>query len=188
MPKCPHCGEVVADGQETCFACGQKIRARVRRHERPHNVAIFVLAGLLILAAIGGIIIVSSGRAKRARNETKRQAQALREEADRAAAQAKRDSTRTSIRSDATAMLVQEVSNLEQRFNLVRKEVVKSQPSPAQAKLISQIGSELTRLRQLTAAIAGQPGAAADSLKDELRDGERTVRTLISALSRASRR
>ena len=187
MPRCPHCGEVVADGQETCFACGQKVRARVRRHERPHSAATLVLAALLVLAAIGGIIIMSSGRAKRARNEARRQAQALREEADRAAAQAKRDSIRTSVRNDGTAMLVQEVSSLEQRFNLVRSEVVRGQPSPAQAKLISQISSELTRLRQLTAAIAGQSGAAADSLKGELRDGERTVRTLISALSRASR-
>jgi len=179
---------VVADGQETCFACGQKVRARVRRHERPHNAAIFLLAALLVLAAIGGIILMSSGRAKRARNEARRQAQALREEANRAAAQAKRDSTRASVRNDATAMLVQEVSDLEQRFNLVRKEVVRGQPSPAQAKLISQINSELTSLRQLATVIAGQSGPAADSLKDELRDGERTVRTLISALSRASRK
>lgn len=188
MAKCPHCGEVVAAGQETCFACGQKIRARVRRHERPHNAAVFVFAGLLLVAVTVGTIIMSSGRAKRARSEAIRQEQELRKEADRAAAQAKRDSARAAVRSDAAGMLAQEVNDIEARFELVRKQVVRDQPSPDQAKLISQIGSELTGLRQLVVTMEGQTGAPADSLKEDLRDGERRVRTLISALSRASKK
>ena len=188
MAKCPHCGEVVTKGQETCFAFGQKVRARVRRAERPHNAAIFVFAGVLAIAAIVGIMVMSSGRAKRARNEARRQEQALRRETDRAAAQAKRDSARADGRNDAAGMLVQEVNDIESRFELVRKQVVRDQPSPAQAKLISQISSNVTRLRQLAVTLAGQSGAPADSLKEELRDGERRVRTLISALSRASKR
>ncbi len=188
MAKCPHCGEPVTKGQETCFACGQKIRARVRRHERPHNAAVFVFAGVLLLAVTAGIIIMNSGRAKRARSEAKRQEQALRKEANRAAAQAKRDSARAAARNDAAGMLLQEVNDIESRFELVRKRVVRDQPSPAQAKLISQISSNVTRLRQLAVTLAGQSGAPADSLKEELRDGERAVRTLISGLSRASKR
>jgi len=188
MAKCPHCGEVVADGQETCFACGQKIRARVRRHERPHNAAVFVFAAVLVLATIIGIIIMVSGRAKRTSSEAYRQQQAQIEEAARAAAQAKRDSARAAVRNDVTGMLVQEVNDLEARFNLVRGQVVKDQPGPAQAKLISQISAEVARLRQLTTTIAGQPGAASDSLKEQLRDGERTVRSLISNLSRAPKK
>ncbi len=188
MAKCPHCGEVVAAGQETCFACGQKIRARVRRHERPHNAAVFVFAGLLVVAVTVGIIIMNSGRAKRARSEAVRQEQALRREADRAAAQARRDSARAAVRNDAAGMLVQEVNDIEARFELVRKQVVRDQPSPEQAKVISQISRELTGLRQLVATMEGQSGAPADSLKDQLRDGERRVRTLISALSRASKK
>jgi len=85
-------------------------------------------------------------------------------------------------------MLVQEVNDLESRFNLVRGQVVKDQPSPAQAKLISQISAEVAGLRQLTASIASQPGAASDSLKEQLRDGERAVRSLISSLSRAPKK
>jgi predicted nucleic acid-binding Zn-ribbon protein len=188
MAKCPHCGEVVVKGQETCFACGQKVRARVRRAERPHNAAVFVFAGLLLLAVTVGIIIMSSGRAKRARSEAVRQEQQLRKEADRAAAQAKRDSARAAVRNDAAGMLIQEVNDIEARFELVRKQVVRDQPSPAQAKLISQISSELTSLRQLVVTMEGQSGAPADSLKEGLRDGERRVRTLISALSRASKK
>jgi len=188
MRKCPHCGEAVAEGQETCFACGQKIRARVRRHERPHNAAVFVFAGLLVLGVIVGIIIMNSGRAKRTRSEAYRQQQAQIEEAARAAAQAKRDSARTAARNDATGMLVQEVNDLESRFNLVRKQVVEKQPSPSQAKLISQISAEIATLRQLTATMGSEPSAANDSIKGQIRDGERTVRSLISALSRAPKK
>jgi predicted nucleic acid-binding Zn ribbon protein len=188
MPKCPHCGEAVTEGQETCFACGQKIRARVRRHERPHNPLVFVFVGVLLLAVIIGAIIVRAGRAKRMSSEAYRQKQAQIEEAARIAAQAKRDSARAVARNDAGAMLAQEINDLESRFNLVRGQVVEKQPSPAQAKLISQISAEITALRQLTTTIADRPGAAGDSLKEKLRDGERTVRSLISALSRAPKK
>ena len=188
MARCPHCGEPVTRGQETCFACGQEIRARVRRHERPHNAAVFVFAGVLVLAVAAGIIIMNSGRARRARTEAIRQEQALRREADRAAAQAKRDSARAAARDNVAGMLVEEVNDIEARFKLVRKQVVRDQPSPDQAKVISQISRELTSLRQLAETMAGLSGAAADSLKDQIRDGQRRARTLISALSRASKR
>ena len=188
MPKCPHCGEAVNEGQETCFACGQKIRARVRRHQRPHNPLIFVFVGLLVLAVVVGTIVMISGRAKRASSEAYRQAQAQIEEAARAAAQAKRDSARAAVRNDATGMMAQEVNDIEARFNLVRKQVVENQPSPAQAKLISQISAEIATLRQLTATMGSQPSAANDSIQEQLRDGERTVRSLISSLSRAPKK
>jgi hypothetical protein len=188
MPKCPHCGEAVTVGQETCFACGQKIRARVRRHERPHNPLIFVFVGLLVLAVVVGTIVMISGRGRRASSEAYRQQQAQIAEAARAAAQAKRDSGRAAVRNDATGMLVQEVNDIEARFNLVREQVVENEPSPAQAKLIAQISGELATLRQLTATVGSEPSAANDSIQEELRDGERMVRSLISALSRAPKK
>lgn len=178
----------MSKGQEICFACGQHVRERAHRAERPHNPLIFVLAGVLALAAIIGIIIMVSGRAKRTSSEAYRQQQAQIEEAARAAAQAKRDSARDAVRNDATGMLVQEVNDLEARFNLVRGQVVKDQPGPAQAKLIAQISAEVARLRQLTTTIAGQPGPASDSLMEQFRDRERTVRSLISNLSRAPKK
>ena len=147
-----------------------------------------MFAGLLVVIVAVGIIIMNSGRARRARGEAIRQEQALREEADRAAAQAKRDSARAAARNDATGMLVQEVNDIEARFEVVRKQVVRDQPSPKQAEVISQISRELTSLRQLIAAMEGESDPPADSLKDQIRDGQRRVRTLISALSRASKR
>jgi predicted nucleic acid-binding Zn-ribbon protein len=185
MAGCPHCGEVVAEGQETCFACGTKVRARVRRHERPHNAAVFVFAGVLVLAVIVGFIVMHSGRAKRARSAVSDQEQARIMDSVHAAVRAKHDSTQAVTQNDATAALVDEVNNLEARFDIVRKQVVKDQPSPAQAKLISQISTEIARLRQLTVTIGEQPGPEGDSLKSQLRAGERMVRTLISDFSRA---
>ncbi len=178
----------MSKGQEICFACGQHFRERAHRRERPHNQLVLVLTGVLVLAAIVGVIVMVAGRGRRASSEAYRQQQAQIEEAARAAAQAKRDSARAAVRDDATGMLVQEVNDLESRFNLVKGQVVKDQPSPAQAKLISQIGSEITVLRQITAAIASQRQAPVDSLTEELRDGERTVRSFISALSRAPKK
>jgi hypothetical protein len=188
MRKCPHCGEIMSKGQETCFACGQHFRERAHRGERPHNPLIFMLAGVLVLAAVVGILIMVFGRAKRTSSEAYRQQQAQIEEAARVAAQAERESARAAVRDDATGMLVQEVNDLEARFKLVRGEVVKDQPSPAQSKLIAQIGTEIAAMRQLTTVIANQPDSASDSLKEQIRDGERTVRSLISALSRAPKK
>ena len=185
MPRCVHCGEPVEKGQELCFACGQKARAGVRRHERPHNAAIFVFAGVLVLGVIVGFIVMHSGRAKRARSAVSDQEQARIMDSVHAAVRAKHDSTQAVTQNDATAALVDEVNNLEARFDIVRKQVVKDKPSPAQAKLISQISTEIARLRQLTVTIGEQPGPEGDSLKSQLRGGERMVRTLISDFSRA---
>jgi predicted nucleic acid-binding Zn ribbon protein len=188
MPRCPHCGETMAKGQETCFACGQHIRERAHRRKQPVNTRVIVFLSALILVAVVGVIVMSSGRASRSRAEARRQEQARSRDSARAAVRARRDSARAAARSDATAMLVSEIDKLEQRFDLVREQVVKDQPSPAQAKLISQIRSEVAALRQLTMAINDQPGPRADSLKSLLRDGQRTVRTLISSLSRAPKK
>jgi len=176
-------------GQEVCFACGQHVRERAHpRGERPHNRLILVLTGVLVLAAIVGIVIMVAGRGRRASSAAYREKQAQIEEAARAAVQAKRDSARAAVRDDATGMLVQEVNDLESRFNLVRGQVVKAQPSPAQAKIISQITAEVAGLRQLTTTIAALPDSASDSLKQQLRDDERVVRSLISDLSRAPKK
>ena len=188
MARCPHCGETMAEGQETCFACGQHVRERVHRRTQPLNVMIFVFAGVLVLAGIVGVIIMNSAQARRSRAEAHKQEQARIKASERAAAEAQRDSARAVARNSATAMLSTEIDKLEQRFDIVREEVVKEQPSPAQAKLISQIRSEVVALRQLAATLTDQPGSRSDSLTSLLRDGERRVRTLISDLGRAPKK
>jgi hypothetical protein len=188
MPKCPHCGETMAKGQEVCFACGQHIRERAHRGGLPHNPLVLLFVGVLVVGAVVGMIIIASARSRRASHEARMEEQARVEEAARAEVQAKRDSARAAARDDAAAALVAEVNDVESRFDLVRKQVVKDQPSPAQARLISQLNAEIAALRQLTATIASRPDAVSDSLKERVREGERQVRTLISALSRAPKK
>jgi hypothetical protein len=188
MARCPHCGEVATKDQEFCFACGQRVRARARRGGQPVNALIFVLAGVLVLAGVIGILAVNSGRARQTRREAAEQEKERVRDLARAAVQARRDSAKTAAQINVAGILADEVNGLEQRFDIVRQQVVKDQPSPAQAKLISDIRSELVRLRQLTVTIAAQPGPGGDSLKVRLRDGERVVRTLISSLTRAPKK
>jgi len=188
MARCPHCGETMAKGQETCFACGQHVRERAHRRKQPINVMIFVFVGALVLAGIVGIIIMNSAQARRSRAEAHKREQARIKASERAAVQAQRDSARAAARTNAAAMLSSEIDKLEQRFDIVREQVVKEQPSPAQAKLISQIRSEVAALRQLAMSISERSEPRSDSLRSLLRDGERTVRTLISSLSRAPKK
>ncbi len=178
----------MAEGQTVCFACGQHVRERAHRRILPHNPLVFVFAAVLVVGAVVGMIVIASVRSRRATNEARTAERARVEEAARAEVQAKRDSTRAAARDGAAAALVAEVNDLESRFELVRKQVVKGQPSSAQARLISQLNSEMAALRQLTTTIASQPDAPNDSLLAEVREGERQVRTLISALSRAPKK
>jgi hypothetical protein len=188
VPRCVHCGEPVTKDQERCFACGQRARGRVRRGERPLNLVILVLAGVLILSSIVGIIGVCSGRSKRVKVEVQQKELARIQDSVRAANRARRDTMQAAVRNEAVVLLTDEIDKLDQRFGLVRQQTIKDQPSPAQAKLVSQIRTEMVRLRQLAATVADQPGPKADSLKSMVRDGERVVRNLISDLSRAPKK
>jgi hypothetical protein len=71
----------------------------------------------------------------------------------------------------------------------VRQQVVKDdKPGPEQTKIIGQIRTELGRLRTLASSVELASGAKADSLKQQVRDGERTIRALISDLGRAPKK
>jgi len=188
VPKCVHCGEAVDKGQELCFACGQKARGRVRRHGQPVNASIFLFAGALVLVVAVGFIIMHSGRTKQTRSEAQKQRQAQLRDSSREATRARRDTVKATIRSQVAAVLTDEIDKIDQRFNLVRQQVVKDKPSPAQTKLITQIRTEIIRLRQLTVTVVDQPGTKGDSIKAQVRDGERVVRNLISDLGRAPKK
>jgi len=183
-----HCGEPVEKDQDICFACGQKARGRVRRSSQPVNPLVFVFAGALVLVVLVGFFLVNSGRAKRTRSEVRNQRQAQVRDSIRSATRARRDTAKAAAQTEAAAVLTAEIDKLDGRFSLVKQQVIKDKPSPAQTKLISQIRAEIIRLRQLTVTIAGQPGPKSDSLKTQVRDGERKVRNLISDLTRAPKK
>ncbi len=188
MPRCVHCGEPVTKGQERCFACGQKARGRRRGGDKPANPFIFLFAGVLAVAGIVGIIVVSSGRGKKAKVEVQQRELARIQDSVRAVNRARRDTVKGAAQTGAAAVLTDEIDKLDQRFSLVRQQTIKDQPSPAQAKLVAQIRDQIVRLRQLTATVTNQPGSGPDSTKSLIRDSERIVRDLISDLSRAPKK
>ncbi len=157
----------------TCFACGQHIRERAHHHQRPINPLVLVLAGMAALAAVVGIIIMNSGRARRESGAVQQQS---------ADVSAGRGSGRD-IDRRGKGTVVDEVNSLEGRFDSVRQKVVRGEASQAQAELISQINAEIARLHELAAAIVGRANPEDDNLVAQLRDGERAVRTLITDLS-----
>ena len=166
----------MSESQYVCFACGQHIRERAHRHEKPANPRVFVFAGIAVLLVIVGVIITNSHRGSRS-------AAAVQSEETGLPA---RHGARHGNGRGGPAAAVDEVNNLQGRFDAVRMQVVKGDPSPDQADLISQINGEIARLQELAASIAGQPEHPVDSLVAELHNGVRTVRSLITDLSHTS--
>jgi hypothetical protein len=102
---------------------------------------------------------------------------------------AKRDTMKVTSENAETRALADELDKLDQRFNNVRQQVVKGdRPGSEQTRIISQVRTELGRLRGIASSVELASGARADSLKQQVRDGERTVRALISDLGRAPKK
>jgi hypothetical protein len=186
MPKCPHCGEQVNAGQETCFACGRKVRARAYRQKRPLNSVVFIIAGVLLAGAIVGIVLVGAGNVRGAKRNLAEQRQAEIRDSVRQAMKAKRDTMKARSENVEISALGDEIDKLDQRFNNVRQQVVKDdKPGPEQTRIIGQIRTQIARLRGISSSFELATGAKADSLKQQVRDGERVVRALICDLGRA---
>lgn len=188
MARCPHCGEPVSAGQERCFACGQKVRARARVYRSPVNGLLIAVAAGLVLAGVVGFIIIQSGARSRAAKEHEQAELQRVQDSVRAANRAARDTSRAANRDDLAAGLAEELARIEQRFNRTRAEVVKGQPSPAQQRIISDFNNEFGRLRGVSMALSGAGPKQRDSLSVLLRDGQRRLRTLVSDLARAPKK
>jgi hypothetical protein len=160
----------------------------VRSGEKPVNPLIFLFAGVLVVAGIVGVIVVSAGRGKKVKAEAQLRELTRIQDSVRAVNRARRDTVKVAAQTGAAAVLADEIDKLDQRFSLVRQQVIKDQPSPAQAKLVAQIRDQIVRLRQLAATVTNQPGSGPDSTRSLIRDNERIVRDLISDLSRAPKK
>jgi hypothetical protein len=185
--KCPHCGELVRAGQDICFACGQKVHTRARRATAGTNPIVALAAAGIILVGGIGIVIALSGSRKHAAAEAQARELTRVQDSVRQANRARVDTTRAKALDDDLAQATAELNKMEARFTTVQSQVVKDKPSPDQGRIIGQIKSELNRLRQLAATINSVPAEQKPALRDDIRDGERLVRDLISDLSRAVR-
>ncbi|MFO7651382.1 MAG: zinc ribbon domain-containing protein, partial [bacterium] len=186
MPKCPHCGEVIAAGQERCFACGQSVKHGRRMRKSPLSGPLIIGAALLLVAgAVGTVVMLTSHKkqdAKAAQEEELRRVQ----DSVRAANRAQRETTKT-VRRDATvSRLVRELDEVDDRFQMVKRQVVVGDATPEQQKLINEVQSRLGQLRSAAQGATLKPeGAERDQAEDAVRDGLREVRSTISKLTRA---
>jgi flagellar basal body-associated protein FliL len=177
---------VIVAGQERCFACGQSVKHGHRMRRSPLSGPIIIGAALLLAAgAVGTVVMLTSHKkqdAKAAQEEELRRVQ----DSVRAANRAQRETTKTVRRDATTSRLVRELDEVDDRFQMVKRQVVVGDATPEQQKLINEIQSQLGQLRSAAqGATLKTEGAERDQAEDAVRDGMREVRSTISKLTRA---
>ncbi len=188
MPRCPHCGEPVRAGQERCFACGQNVRARRREAGSGPGGRTILLLVLLLAVGIGGTIVVLAQRPKQRARQAEEEELARIQDSVRAANRAQRAERRAARPDKATARLNLDLDRAEDRFLVLQGRVVVGKPTPEQQKLISEIQSSIGQLRGRIQAIDGQPrDDARRRAEEEIKDGMRNLKSLVTKLSRAPR-
>ncbi|MEO0080760.1 MAG: zinc ribbon domain-containing protein [candidate division WOR-3 bacterium] len=182
MRKCPHCGELVHDGQDRCFACGQRVVRVTPRHSGTTNPWVFIAAAMAALAAVIGLVMVLP---RQRRHEHIRRNQIEQVRVRDSVRRANVVNTSASQHDQEVAQLNGAISKLELRFKTVQQQVVSETPTPEQQRLITQIGSELVRLRMMVSAMLLAEATKRKAMADSVRLGQRRVRTMISDLTRA---
>lgn len=181
MARCPHCGEPVADRQETCYACGHKVRARGYRAEHHVNPLIFVAAGLIVVLVLGGLWMIRANTAK------KQAALRAEEEAVRVQDSVRRadrqwlDALRVAERDDEVRAITAELDDVEARFRSVRVRVA-ARPSPQQKRIIARVEAELELLRYSAVVLASSAETEKQALRDSIQTGTRHVQDLTKEL------
>ena len=89
---------------------------------------------------------------------------------------------------DATQAAIDELAGIEARYNEVKTKVVTDQASSAQQYIINQFTAELSSLKGLAGTIAATPPDKREAIRNQIRDGERKLRTFVSDLPRASKK
>jgi hypothetical protein len=184
MALCPHCGETMADGQKTCYACGQHVRARGYRHERRAN-PIVIIAACMAVVSVLGILWFTRAKAARTQAALLAEEEALRvEDSTRRASRAWQDAERFAENDPEARAFYLEFDDIESRFNSVRLRVAAS-PSPQQESIIGHVDAELALLRRSTVVLASSPDTEKQALRDSIRAGMLRVEDLTKELGTA---
>jgi hypothetical protein len=181
MARCAHCGEPVADGQETCYACGQKARTRAFRHEHRAN-PIVVIAACVAVATVLGVLWFSRANAARKQAALLAEEEALRaQDSARHAARQWLDAERVAENDDEVRALTVELDDTEARFKSICLRVA-AHPSPRQESIIGLAEAGLALLRQSAVVLASSPETEKQILRDSIQAGRRRVEDLTKEL------
>ena len=181
MALCPHCGETMAEGQETCYACGQHVRTRAYRHQHRANPIVIIAAGLAVVSVLG---VLWFTRAKAARKQAALLAEeeVLRvQDSARRAARQWQDAERVARNDREVRALALEFEDIEGRFNSVRLRVAAS-PTPRQESIIGQAEAELALLRETAVVLAASPETVKPMVRDSIRAGMLRLEDLTKEL------
>ncbi|MGQ9678592.1 MAG: zinc ribbon domain-containing protein [bacterium] len=183
--RCPHCGEPVQRGQETCFACGEKLKVRRFRRGQIFDLRILILVAALAVVGLSGLLVfhlrgrkteLKTGQKKRSPKVQKGQVvtastdDTVRQPADRADIERARE----------------QLDRLEKRYATVKSQVVGENPTPEQRELMAQIDRKLSIFQRRVGEYAGAiKSQQKQSLQKELNAQQREINNLISRFSRA---
>jgi L-lactate utilization protein LutC len=171
----------MAEGQETCYACGQHVRTRAFRHEHRANPIVIVAVCLTVISVLGGVWI---SRANAARKQAALLAE---EEALRVQDSARRanrqwlDAVRVAEKDEEVRALTVELDDIEARFKSVSLRVA-ANPTPQQESIIGQAEAELALLRQSAVVLASSPETEKQVVRDSIQAGRRRVQDLTKEL------
>jgi predicted nucleic acid-binding Zn ribbon protein len=181
MARCPHCGETIAEGQETCYACGQHVRTRAYRAEHRANPIVIIAACLTVVVVLGGLLLIRA-KAARTRVALLAEEETLRaQDSARRAAHDWQNALRVAQNDDEARALAVELDDIGARFKSVCLRVA-SHPSPHQDSIIGQVEAELEMLRHSVVVLASSPEAEKQTVRDSIQAGRRRIEDLTKEL------
>jgi len=181
MARCAHCGEPVADGQENCYACGQKARTRAYRHEHRVNPIVIIGACLTVISVLG-ILWLNRTNAARKQAALLAEEEALRvQDSVRRAGHDWQEALRVAANDREARSLAAELEDAEARFQSTRLRVAEH-PSVQQEGIISRFQAELELLRSTVVVLASSADTEKQSLRDSIQAGQRQVEALMIEL------
>jgi len=181
MGRCQHCGEPVADGQEICYACGQK--ARTRAYGAEHRVNPIVIIAICVAAvSVLGVLWFSRAKAARKQAALLAEEEALRfHDSVQRAGHDWQEALRVAADDREARSLAAELEDAEARFQSIRLRVAEH-PSVQQESIINRFQAELERLRKTIVVLASSADTEKQSLRDSIQAGKRRVESLMLEL------
>jgi len=171
----------MAEGQETCYACGQHVRTRAYRHQRRANPIVIIAAGLAVVSVLG-VLWFTRAKAARTQAALLAEEELLRvQDSARRAARQWLDAERFAEEDEEARALALQFDDIEARFNSVRLRVA-ANPTPQQESIIGLVENGLALLRQSAIVLASSPEAEKQTLRDSIQAGIRRAEDLTKEL------
>lgn len=190
--RCPHCGEPARQGQERCYACGQRIRGGRYRQQKPVDTRIFLFAGLAVVVVVAGLLLSLLYSRKGAKTGMTPAEKRRLEQVQDSVRRANRLLGETlQVRADDAdvSRAAGQLDALSERFSTVKRQVIGEQPTAEQQQLVREIDRELAAMRGLVTEYGGPlTQQRRRELRDGLADAQRRINNLISKLTRARKR